>query len=113
MVKVERKNGDIQYEKRELIIFVEEQLKMIPGVIGLKKSSPISWVRNFLNLSSGSVKVYQINKNEINLELSLLLSKDINYKQIEEEISKILKYSMYKKYGLTIGNFEIHIQDLV
>ncbi len=113
MIKVERKNGNIEYTKQEIIIFIEEQLKMIPGVVGLKKKSPISLLRNFLNLSSGSVKVYQINVNELCVELSLLLNKDVNYKQIEEEIHKVLKYSMYKKYGLSLGSFEIHIQDLV
>ncbi len=113
MIKVERKNGNIQYNKQEIIIFIEEQLKMIPGVVGLKKKSPISLLRNLLNLSSGSVNIFQININEICVELSLLLNKDVNYKQIEEEIYKVLKYSMYKKYGLSIGSFEIHIQDLV
>ncbi len=113
MIKVERKNGNIEYTKQEIVIFIEEQLKMIPGVVGLKRKSPISALRNFFNLSSGSVKVYQINVNEICVELSLLLNKDVNYKQIEEEIYKVLKYSMYKKYGLALGAFEIHIQDLV
>ncbi len=113
MVKVNRKIGNIEYDKNDIIIFIEEQIKMIPGVVGLRKNNAIKHIRDFLNLSSGKVQVYQINENEVYIELNLILSKDINYKQIESEIKKVLKYSIYKKFGLDVSNIDIYIQDLV
>ncbi len=113
MIEVQRDDGSIYYEKSLLIYFIEEQLKMVPGIISLDKRGLIKILRKLFILNSGNVKVFQINKNEIYIELELILSKDIKYTQIENEIRKVLKYSLYRKYGLDITNIEIIIQDLI
>ncbi len=112
-MQVQREEGIVFYDVDEIVIFIEEQLKMIPGIIYFQKPGLVRILRNALRLSSGKVKVYQINKNEVYIELGLALSKDIEYLKIEEEIKKILKYSLYKKYGLNVTNIEIYIQDLL
>lgn len=113
MIYIQKETGITSYRKKEIVGFIEEQLKMIPGIISFQKSKVISILRNAFNLTSGKVHVYQINKNEIYVELSLVLSLDVEYTQIENEILNILKYSIYKRYGLGITNIEIHIIDLI
>ncbi|MFV0288563.1 MAG: hypothetical protein ACK5HR_03830 [Mycoplasmatales bacterium] len=112
-MQVQRQEGIVFYDSEEIIIFIEEQLKMVPGIIYFQKPGIIRILRSILNLPSGKIKIYQINKNEIYIELGLGLSKEIDYLKIEEEIKKVLKYSLYKKYGLNVTNIEIYIQDLL
>lgn len=113
MIIVEKKNGQVKYSFEEVTVFIEEQVKLIPGVVNLGRRNRMSKLRQTLGLSSKAVRVYQFTKNKILIELDVILRKDVNYTQVEEEIRIILKYSLAKKYGLEISGIDIFIQDLV
>lgn len=113
MIEIKKKSGSIYYNQQDIIYFIEEQIKLIPGILGFKKKGIIKKIRHILNLSTGNVKIFQINENEIYIEIKIILDKNINFNNIDEEIRNILEYSLYKKYNLRITGIKINIEDLV
>lgn len=113
MIVIEKEYGKISYNDNEIIIFIEEQLKMVPGVLRLGKNNVMSLFREHLSLKSNAVSIYQVNKNEIFIDLNLTISSQTSYLEVETEIKKLLKYTLYKKYGLEITSLDIYIQNLI
>lgn len=113
MIVIERESGKIKYNNNEIIIFIEEQLKMVPGIINLGKKGLINFLRQNLAMKSSAVRLYQVNKNEVLIEIDLVISRDTCYQELEMEIKKLLTYSLFKKYGIEITSLDIYIQNLV
>lgn len=113
MIVISKKNGDIRINKKEIELFIQDQVEIVPGVIQVGSNHRINKLRKLLNLKSNGIKIEQLNKNQIIITLSLILSKENSYEKIEEEIKNILEYSLEKKYGLKIELLDVLIQDIV
>lgn len=113
MIVISKKNGDIRINKKEIELFIQDQVEIVPGVIQVGGNHRINKLRKILNLKSNGIKIEQLNKNQIIITLSLILSKENSYEKIEEEIKNILEYSLEKKYGLKIELLDVLIQDIV
>ncbi len=113
MVVVENANGTVQFEDFEIIMFIEEQVKLVPGVLFFRKNDPFKFLREKLNMTTGKVQINQISPNEITVTMSILMKKEMNYNNIEEEISSLLNYSLKKQFGISINYIEINIENLI
>lgn len=113
MLIVEKKYGTIEYSRKEVAIFIEEQLKMIPGIAAVGKSKIRAYLEKYLGLRTGEVRISQLNVNEVLLDIFIVLKKESNYLEIKDEIKKIITYSLDLKYGLGVTSMNIHIRDMV
>lgn len=113
MIKVENTNGNIEFDEMEIIKFIEEQVKLVPGVMFFKRKSVFKAIRETLKLSTGKVKISQTNPGTIFITLTIAMSKDVNFINMDQEIYSVLEYSLQKKYGLQINNLEIKIERLI
>lgn len=113
MIVVEKKDGIIKYSFSEIALFIEEQIRMIPGIKSLGKNNIFSTIREKLGLTSRGINIHQFTKSKIMIEISVAIDGKVNYAQIENEINTLLKYSLQKKFGLEVSSIDIYVQDFI
>lgn len=111
---VKKANGNILINAREVEIMVEEQLKMIPGIVEVGQKGIIGRLKEFFRYEDNKpVSIYPVGECVIGITCHVQISSDVNFVALSKSVQDIVKFSVQKHYGLEVEHVDILIEGLI
>lgn len=111
---VKRENGNIVVNGREIEIMVEEQLKMIPGIMAIGRQGLVQKVKAlFKNDYQKAVAVYPTKKSQVGIICHVQIAAGVNFAALSEGVQETIKFSVEKHYGLKVEHIDILIEGII
>lgn len=113
-IKVHKSHGSYTIDAFEVEILVQEQLKMVPGIVELADNGLKNKIKLLMNKNSHkSVIVYPLSNKRVGITCRVKIVDGVNFKEVSHEAQNIIKFSVEKKYGLKVDCVDIIIDGFI
>ncbi len=111
---VKKENGNIIINGLEIEIMVEEQLKMIPGIVAIGRQGIVQKVKGlFKNDYRKAVRVYPTKSGVVGIKCHVQVSADVNFATLSQVVQDTIKFSIQRHYGLEVEHVDILIEGII
>ncbi len=111
---VKKENGNIVVNGREIEIMVEEQLKMIPGIVAIGRQGLVKKVKAlFKSDYQKAVVVYPTKNSHVGIICHVQIAAGVNFTTLSEGAQETIKFSVEKHYGLKVEHVDILIEGII
>lgn len=113
-IMVKRETGNIIVNGYEIEIMIEEQLKMIPGIVSIGRQGLIEKIKGLFRRDyTKAIEVYPTKPGEIGVTCHVQVAGDVNFVALSEGVQETIKFSIQQHYGLKVKHIDILIEGII
>lgn len=113
-IMVKRETGKIVVNGYEIEIMIEEQLKMIPGIVAIGRQGIIEKIKGLFRRDYiKAVEVYPTKEGEIGVKCHVQVASDVNFVALSQGVQETIKFSIQQHYGLEVKHIDILIEGII
>ncbi len=111
---LKKETGNVVINGYEIEIMVEEQLKMIPGIVAIGRQGLIEKFKSLFRRDyTKAVHVYPTKEGEIGVTCHVQVAGDVNFVALSQGVQETLKFSIQQHYGLSVKHIDILIEGII
>lgn len=110
-ITIKKPSGNVIINSQEIEELIVEQLKTVPGIVYLGRHGIVAKVGSLFSQNQRkSVKVYPLENGELGISCQIKVVSEINFTDVSRQAQEIIKFSIEKKYGITVNHVDIIVQ---
>lgn len=113
IITINKAHGKVHVNAHEIELLIKEQLEMVPGIITSDMNGVLGKLKKLASDGFKTVRVYPLSSEVIGITCHVKMFEGANFSQVSKDAQNIIKFSVEKKYELTVDHIDIVIEGFV